>query len=107
MKQYFFFAVLVMSFSNVGTAGTVSGKVDFTGTAPEPRQISMDADPVCAALQKKPFFSVTGEDGSFEIKDLPAGSYVIEAWHEKYGTQVQNVNVDETGFHTANFGISG
>ena len=40
-------------------------------------------------------FSVTGEEGTFEIKDLPAGDYMIEAWHEKYGTQTQKVTVAE------------
>lgn len=32
-----------------------------------------------------PFFGVSKEDGSFEIKDLPPGEYEIVAWHEKYG----------------------
>ena len=30
-----------------------------------------------------PFFAVTGEGGSFEIKGLPAGEYELEAVHEK------------------------
>src|SRR3990167_4915715 len=30
-----------------------------------------------------PFFAVTGDDGSFVIKDLPAGTYTVEVWHEK------------------------
>jgi len=42
-----------------------------------------------------PFFSVTGTNGTFEIKDLPSDEYTIEAWHEKYGTQVQQVTVGE------------
>lgn len=41
------------------------------------------------------YFSVTGEEGTFEIKDLPAGEYTIEAWHEHYGTQTQKVTVGE------------
>ena len=50
-----------------------------------------------AGVLTHPFFSVTGTDGSFQIKDLPLGSYVLEAWHEKYGTQTQSVTVtDET-----------
>lgn len=44
-----------------------------------------------------PFYAVTGEDGSFEIKDLPAGTYVIEAWHEKLGVQTQSITVDDSG----------
>ena len=30
-----------------------------------------------------PFFDVTTTDGTFEITGLPAGTYEIEAWHEK------------------------
>ncbi len=42
-----------------------------------------------------PYYNVSGDEGTFEIKDLPAGDYVIEAWHEKYGTQTQNITVTE------------
>jgi hypothetical protein len=41
-----------------------------------------------------PFFAVTKEDGSFEIKGLPPGSYTIEAWHEQLGTQTLPIVVD-------------
>jgi len=40
-----------------------------------------------------PFFAVTGDDGSFTIKDLPAGTYTLEAWHETFGTMDQQVTV--------------
>ena len=42
-----------------------------------------------------PFYNVSGKDGSFSLKNLPAGQYVIEAWHEKYGTQSQPVTVGD------------
>ncbi len=32
-----------------------------------------------------PYFSVTGADGGFEIKNLPAGKYKLSVWHEYYG----------------------
>jgi len=32
-----------------------------------------------------PFFAVTGEDGSFEIKGVPAGAQKIVVWQEKVG----------------------
>ena len=42
-----------------------------------------------------PYFAVTGENGSFDINNLPPGDYVVEAWHEMLGTQTQNVTVGE------------
>lgn len=46
-----------------------------------------------AGVLSHPFFAVTGEDGSFEIKNLPPGQYILEAWQEKYGALSQNVTV--------------
>lgn len=54
-----------------------------------------------------PFYSVSNETGAFEIKDLPAGAYTIEAWHEKYGVQTQSVTVDEAGSATSDFTFAG
>ena len=42
-----------------------------------------------------PFYAVSGDAGAFEIKNLPAGTYTIEAWHEKFGTQSQTVTVTD------------
>lgn len=54
-----------------------------------------------------PFFAVTGSDGSFEISGLPAGDYVIEAWHELYGTQTLSVSVPEDGTEQIEFTYEG
>jgi hypothetical protein len=40
-----------------------------------------------------PFYTVTKEDGSFEIKGLPAGEYEIEAYHEKLKTMSKKISV--------------
>ena len=48
-----------------------------------------------AGVLGHPYFSVTGDTGSFEIGNLPPGDYVVEAWHETLGTQTQNVTVGE------------
>jgi plastocyanin len=40
-----------------------------------------------------PFFAVSAADGRFELKGLPPGTYTVEAWHEKLGTQTQMVTV--------------
>jgi plastocyanin len=54
-----------------------------------------------------PFFAVTNDQGTFEIKNLPPGNYVIEAWHEKYGTQTQNVSVTGSEPKTIDFTFKG
>ena len=48
-----------------------------------------------AGVLDHPYYGVTGATGSFEIGNLPPGDYVVEAWHEKLGTQTQNVTVGE------------
>ena len=40
-----------------------------------------------------PYFSVTNAEGRFEISNLPQGTYMIEAWHEVYGTQTQTLTL--------------
>ncbi len=50
-----------------------------------------------------PFFAVTGDDGSFTIKDLPPGDYTLEAWHERYGTQEIKVKVEPKQAQPADF----
>lgn len=40
-----------------------------------------------------PYFSVTGADGTFSLRRLPPGTYVIEAWQEHYPAQSQTVTV--------------
>jgi len=53
-----------------------------------------------------PYYAVTGDDGSFTIKDLPAGDYTLEVWHEKYGVQTMKVNVDASGKKNVDFTYS-
>jgi plastocyanin len=50
-----------------------------------------------------PFFDVTSKDGKFEIKGLAAGSYTIEAWHEKLGTKTAKVTISGDEVQTADF----
>lgn len=50
-----------------------------------------------------PYYAVSGDDGSFSIKDLPPGKYTIEAWHEKLGTQTQEVTIAPNQTATVSF----
>jgi len=58
-------------------------------------------------VQRHPFFAVTGADGTFSLKGLPPGDYVIEAWHEKYPAIQQNVTVGAKESKTLDFSFKG
>jgi plastocyanin len=45
------------------------------------------------AVFNHPYFAVTGEDGSFDLKNVPPGTYTLTAWHEQYGTSKQTVTI--------------
>ena len=55
------------------------------------------------AVVSNPFYSVTKEDGKFTISNLPAGTYEIEAWHEKLGKKTEKVTVGEDDTKTVDF----
>ena len=50
-----------------------------------------------------PYFQVTSKDGKFTLKGLPPGTYTIEAWHEKLGTQEVKVTLGAKETKDANF----
>ncbi len=45
------------------------------------------------AVFTHPFFFVTKEEGTFELKNVPPGKYKVEAWHETFGTLSMDVEV--------------
>ncbi len=50
-----------------------------------------------------PFFAVTGADGRFELHGVPAGDYVVGAWHEVFGTLEARVTVAPGKTETVDF----
>jgi hypothetical protein len=44
-----------------------------------------------------PYHAVTTADGTFSLDRLPPGTYTLEAWHERYGTATQTVEVTTGG----------
>ena len=38
-------------------------------------------------------YAITGADGTFSLAGLPPGTYTLTAWHERFGTQTQQVTV--------------
>lgn len=53
-----------------------------------------------------PYFAVSSTDGSFTIANVPPGTYTVEAWHEKYGVQTQQVTVPPSGAGNVTFGYN-
>ena len=56
-----------------------------------------------AGVVNNPFYAVTDDSGNFTIKGLPAGTYTIEAVHEKYGPQTQQVTIGDGESKAAEF----
>jgi Polysaccharide lyase family 4, domain II len=61
-------------------------------------------------VMKTPFFAVSAEDGTFTIKDVPAGTYTVVAWKEggQNGTEkTMQVTVPANGSVKADFAFEG
>ena len=44
-------------------------------------------------VRQNPFFAITGDDGKFQIKDIPAGKYTLKVWSEKLSAEPQEIDV--------------
>jgi plastocyanin len=75
-------------------------------TKPEVVKAKCDVHPWMAAVigvSADPFFHVTGTDGAFSLRGLPAGTYEIEAWHESLGTKRETVTLGDGEAKTITF----
>jgi plastocyanin len=54
-------------------------------------------------VSPSPFFAVTDENGHFEIRGLPPGTYTLVADHEELGQQTQQITVQSKQTATADF----
>jgi plastocyanin len=41
-----------------------------------------------------PYFAVTDGSGAFLLRDVPTGTYVLRAWHERFGTVRSDVRIE-------------
>jgi hypothetical protein len=57
-----------------------------------------------AGVVEHPYHAVSGKDGSFKLSNVPAGKYVIEAYHRKGGKVTKEVTVGSDN-QTADFTI--
>lgn len=68
--------------------GPMAAPVPLELPEPEICRLTCDIHPWMTAqvvIVEHPWFAVTGADGTFEIPDVPPGTYGLEAWHEVYG----------------------
>jgi hypothetical protein len=73
-------------------------KMDPQPKTPETFRVKCDVHAWMSAyiaVFDHPYFSVTGDDGTFTIKGLPDGEYTLEAWHEKLPKQTQKITVKD------------
>ena len=54
-----------------------------------------------------PYFAVSNEGGTYEIANVPAGSYTILTWHERFGPLMQKVVVRAGAATTVDFTYTG
>ncbi len=50
-----------------------------------------------------PHFAVSAKDGSYTMRNVPPGRYVLKTWHEKLKPQTKEVEVPTEGTVTADF----
>lgn len=56
-------------------------------------------------IKKNPYFAVTRDGGKFTIKDVPPGTYTVQAWQERLGTVDHEVTVVEGETATIELGF--
>jgi len=52
-----------------------------------------------------PYFAVTAKNGTYQIKDVPAGTYTLTVWHEKLKSTSIEITVPEKGNVSQDFEI--
>ena len=58
-------------------------------------------------VRDNPLFTKAAADGTFTIENVPAGKYVVKAWHERGGEAGSEVTVTDTGTAQARFTLDG
>ena len=78
--------------------------------AAEKIKLSCDVHPWMSGwivVADDPFVVVTDDSGSFKLSNVPAGTYKLEVWQEKLGTQTKDVTVKAAADSSVTFELGG
>jgi plastocyanin len=53
-----------------------------------------------------PYFAVSSADGTFRLAQVPPGTYTLAVWHERFGTQTQQVTLTDRADVEASFAFT-
>jgi plastocyanin len=101
-----------VSSNSFNVAQAKAGAVfDFTPKAPEV-MLKLGCDihrwmTAYVGVVPHPYFSVSDASGHFSIANVPAGTYKIKTWHERFGEQSRSVTVRAGATVTVDFGYQG
>lgn len=82
---------------NLGTygGGTIREVTfDKPGVIPLLCNVHAEMSAYVIVLQN-PYFTTTGPDGKFSIKNIPPGTYTIKTWHEKLKAQEKKITISK------------
>lgn len=98
---------------NTFNVSQVMGRPPFTVVlAHEEKMLRITCDlhhwmNVYVAVVAHPYFAITGSDGAFVIRGVPAGRHAVQVWHERYGPLTATVDVSPGGSARADFSFTG
>lgn len=93
---------------NLGTYGSgVTKEVAFEKTGEVTLLCNVHAEmSAYIIVLQNPYFTITGPDGAFTIKNVPAGNYTLKTWHERMKEKEQDVALTEGITVTVDFKLS-
>ncbi len=71
---------------------------DYSQEMEEPEVVKVSCDlhgwmEAYIVVTPNSYFAVTGNDGAFEIKDVPPGKYTLRLWHEELGEEFRKIEI--------------
>jgi len=71
---------------------------DYSQEMEEPEVVKVSCDlhgwmEAYIVVTPNSYFAVTGNDGAFEIKDVPPGKYTLRLWHEGLGEEFRKIEI--------------